>query len=915
MLKIKIYKIIKKIKDYIKKLNFYYIFIFAFLIVIIFVGTYLFYLKTTNENNNNVKNNNFIAIDKDLLKNFEILLKFQNEKINLFNLNQDLYINNFYLERYIESSNFYKKNIVVEGEKAYNLVDRNNSKSYIVVKNGIIKIFRDKDLEFILYGDLLKLDSLNQINNLTLKGNSFIFIFSNNIVLNSDIIDIDLKNNKIKSYNNCIVNDINITFKKNINKNNKFNKDDKYFNQFSFNDKLKKEVLDKINEKNNIRTNNKDINIDESIINVESNFIYIDGNVNFVNFQGNVKGFMTNKDNEIEFAGNYASFKSQNSFQFFIFNNNNLNYNEGDTNLIDNNNLNNEGKIDIEVKEGYLNLKSLKDNILFNNKGKIIYYEIFTIENRTSNENMFKKINIKNNFGNSFFLNKDYYFLGDGNYQEYEIIFEDKINNNFINNSFNDQNNNKYQKNNREENTENKIKKFEYFFKKSNGTFSQDENLIKFEGENGSFSYNRENENYNFVINSGFIIRNTKHSFFFSEGQFLNFHYSNIEELKYKYNFVKAYNYLIEVDDDSKIDFSKNNYINIEQKNVNNKKEKRVLFKYFDSFKENNLIKNYLYFASDKGEVVIDSYIDLINNAKVKDFLNNVEIFGNLMSYDFLKKVASGKDKIFIFEFNKEISIFNFDDNNLISFINYLNIFEQIEINQISKNLNNPYFFSNPFSNKDLLEIIKLYFKGNLSRLIKADEANYQSELRSFELNHNVKIFDLINLIYLSSNYIFYEGIENDIYNVENKMVFLKWENENDYGETKLIQIILKGEKSKIFNLEKYAIITGNPIFINNQNKFIVKSENMEAFFEQNIYLFKNNVIFILEQADIDKKRGVFVKGDFANYDNNNNILNIQGNCEVYIDKNFTKASSVKINLKSRTIEAVLVKETKIFKY
>lgn len=819
----------KENKDKIYRNKIIFIPVFFLTILIIFV----FILILNSKNVKKIQNSNFekiYKIDEQIIKNLSFVDSIEKEFNQAFALKKELYIDNFYVERFIEKDGIYTVDVTINGEKAYNVLNKINNKKYVFIKNGEIKLFNNGTLIQKITGELIKLNSLERTKDISISKNATIYDYENCIIINSDIMLINIENRII----NCF-----------------------------YNTKIIDNKEESLNNKNNII--------------IKSDYAIINGQNNSITFKNNVDGEIENINSKIKFNGNFIELKKFNNLTF------------------------------IEILNGSFRINDYKNKAVFNGVGD---NHKFKIESKNDDK-----------------ITED---------RENEELKNKNLDKSLLNNEYN-------------------VEDLEYDYVNSEVTFETEKDIIHFKGKKGSFYYEEFGKNYKLIINNGFLKRYSSNLYFYSKGSYLDYFYENVsvnnelgKQVKinnevnkenknslFNYNYKDAYNYIIEINED----VSKLNFLNFYKSgNIEKILLEDFKLKNFILLRNKEEIKNYLFFSSKEGNIYSDKYINLNSNCVIKNFINNYIIIGEKLYYDFIEDKAYSKDKVFIYEYklfyeynNKKIffDIFNVNEKKNFILNNLLFEYEKDEIELVEKNKNNPYYFNYPGLNKNILtNILELSQFQNLgqnqinysskyflSRIIKANEAIVNNKNGEYELKNNIKLFDFSNLIYLSCDYIFYEGNELDIYNLENKILIIKWDNEETFLKNSSIGMIQKGEKAKIINKENYAIMSGNPFFINVKDKFIVKSEVMEVLWNEKNYIFKNKVNFIFEQADVDKKRGVFVKGDYAVYYYDSDELNISGNCEIYVDKNSTKAVSLVVYIKKRKIEATTLKEVKLINF
>ncbi|MCX8059021.1 MAG: hypothetical protein N3A58_06365 [Spirochaetes bacterium] len=803
-----------------------------FLILIFFLFVVLFLIivnKNRKSEVNSSINQEIYKVDDEIIKNLSFIDQIENEFNQTFLLKKELYINKFFIERFIENQGEFILDVSVSGEKAYSVYNKLNNRKYVLVKTGLINVYNSGKIIQTISGDLIKLNSLEQVKNVSISKNAKIVDYNNNIEILSDIMLIDLE----KKIINC------------------------------FYDSKIKSINDRVNQN------------DENIF-VQSDFIILDNNNLKVSFKNNVKGEISNKNNRIDFRGEFVSIKRENLNTY------------------------------IEIESG--------DYLIFD-------------------------------------YNKKLSFRGAGRSHKFKIELPEK--------DVNKEQNENSLENSSIINSNIEIKTLDYIYNSATVIYESKDDRIHFYGNNGVFTYKDYGQNYILKINKGNLTRLSENTLFYSDGSYLEYEFvnrnlairdkknesnkkSDIKATYYRFSYNNAFNYVIEVDKEkSKIDFSKINYLYNNEKNYYYLNfsiffDKDFKLRNFKNLREKEEIKNYIFFSSKEGDFYSDQYFSIREMCIVKNYLKNYIIIGDDFYYDFIKEEAYSNKDVLICEYKYEpefYDIFKVDTDNLLNFKNLLIENEKNEIELIEKNKENLYFFTYPASNKIIYENIQKISRFEIdkdkiskeirkdlsiffaSRIIKGDKAKINNKIGSFQIEKNVKVFDFVNLLYIYCNNLIYEGKEEDTYQLDEKVLLIKWSNENDYLQSDKIELIQRGESAKIVNKENFASIIGYPFFINIKDKFIVKSEVMEVLWESKTFLFKNKVSFIFEQSDIDKKRGVFAKGDFATYLYESGELNISGNCEVFIDRNSTKANYLKIYIKKRIIEAGSLKEIKFISF
>jgi ABC-type Mn2+/Zn2+ transport system ATPase subunit len=289
----------------------------------------------------------------------------------------------------------------------------------------------------------------------------------------------------------------------------------------------------------------------------------------------------------------------------------------------------------------------------------------------------------------------------------------------------------------------------------------------------------------------------------------------------------------------------KNNLINI------------ILKKFFEKFFRFQLInigKKYL--------------LQKLKNKNIFNFVNNNElinfffVFTNVISIyiDYLLSLISSFI-FFLFFFDK---ILNIKFTNLLFFfilILILNYFIDYYSNKVR-------IFNNKFGIRFDKILSYLKITGNLDKNEYIDKLNVQNK---YEINYktNLLFFNFIkdilfllfikNLIYLDiCNFIDYSinffifnkkiyGYITDFYNVLNKLKIKKNKNKLDYNKNLISYSFLKEKNFKKIYYNKFTKLTILQKQNNDNNKILIKCNNISIFnnFNINLEIFENNIIII----------------------------------------------------------------------
>lgn len=543
--------------------------------------------------------------------------------------------------------------------------------------------------------------------------------------------------------------------------------------------------------------------------------------------------------------------------------------------------------------------KDKKSKITHSSSGEYMYYKFISnneiVYNFTNAENSIIQTTLESSSDKNNLNNEDY-----------NIYFKSKTGNLISKNFVVEENSN--DRNKEKLNVENKAKKIDLILK-NDAELIYKNNKTDLNTNGDVIYFNEDNKTKSLKVFEGKVEYNSEDKKYKTE------HYSNGQ---YIYYLIKENNISNKENDkmnDKIIDNYQNNDVDLTYIYKNSENIiKRVDLK-------TNLIKDNIYFKSEEGKIENNKDVNLKGQSIIIDYKNRTFVYGEKLNYDNNVKIAQGDKNLVIFQFMKD-NIKKVDINSKNSDIKSRNLNSSMKKNEhnnlvMQKQMDKfkKFNYSKFESNKN--DYIKKNYDYNIiDKIISGEKGTINTETKKTTLENNVIINDFQNLFFLKCKKLSYSGEKSDYYVLTGSIETKKYENTDDLINNKNLSLYLIGGKAKIYNKEKYGLITDKPKLLNIKENYFISSDIIEAYFEEDKYLFKNNVLFLYNSVDENNKKiKTIAKGSFAQFDNKTSMFELKGNGYVSINGSESKSTNILIDINKKKIYLKEVINVKILEF